>query len=255
MTSFVDLITAFPAVVFTALLAFCVAWFLVTTIAGLGDHGHATHGHVGHGHAGHDLAHGQVHGHGPDGHLGHGHGHPGHHDTGHHDTGHDGHHPHGHDRPGLSALPPALSLTMISGAGWIVAVAATAGLRASDADGALYYGLGAGIVVVALYAGVLAGRPVARAMAPLFDTQLAPSEDDVVGCHARVRSPELDDDDLGTPGRVVITTGPLKSAAFRAKAVPGRRFALGSDVFVVDALRVDGQLVVYCDDQDPELAP
>jgi hypothetical protein len=248
VTAFVDLITAFPAVVFTALLAFCVAWFLVTTVAGLGHDGHG-HGHDGHGHA--DAHHG--HGH-ADAHHGHGHtdGHHGHgHDHDHH--GHDGHH--GHDRPGLTTLPPALSLTMVSGVGWLLSVAATAGLRAADVDGPLLYALGAGVLAAAFYGGVLAGRPVARAMAPLFETQLAPSEDDVVGCHARVRSPELDDDDLGEPGRVVITTGPLKSAAFRAKAVPGRRFPLGADVFVVDAQRIEGRLVVYCDELHPELAP
>jgi hypothetical protein len=37
LKNFIDLTTAFPAVVFTALLAFCLAWWLVATVAGIGD--------------------------------------------------------------------------------------------------------------------------------------------------------------------------------------------------------------------------
>jgi hypothetical protein len=35
--NFIDLTTTFPAVVFTAILAFCLAWWLVATVAGIGD--------------------------------------------------------------------------------------------------------------------------------------------------------------------------------------------------------------------------
>jgi hypothetical protein len=260
VTEFLELIVSFPAVVFTTALLFCLAWFLVTTLLGFGGHqhgGHDGHGHVGHGHGGHDL------------HAGHGHGG---HDVGHHGHGHDtghGHHGHGDGHgqgqgqgdkgPGpsiaITTLPPAISLSMISFAGWVVSVAATAGLQAADVEGPALWAAGAATLVAGFYAGTFATRPVARAMAPLFITEQAPSEDGVVGSYARVRSPELDDDDLGEPGRVVIVSGPLKSAAFRAKAIPGKRFPLGATVFVVDADRIDGRLVVYCDEANPELVP
>jgi hypothetical protein len=256
VTEFLELITSYPAVVFTTALLFCIAWLLVTTVIGFGGHHHGHdlghHGghdlHLGHGHGGHDL------GHGHGGHdVGHGQGHGGH-------DGHGGHHEHGHGDtkgsvPGIATLPPAISLSLISFAGWIVSVAVTAGLQAAEVDGPVLWLAGAATLVVAFYAGLVVTRPAARAMAPLFVTEQAPSEDSVVGSYARVRSPELDDDDLGEPGRVVIISGPLKSAAFRAKAIPGRRFPLGATVFVVDADRVDGRLVVYCDDPNPELAP
>jgi hypothetical protein len=259
VTEFLELIVSFPAVVFTTALLFCLAWLLVTTVLGFGGHnhgghdGHLGHGHLGHGHGGHEL------------HVGHGHGG---HDVGHghggHDTGHGhGHHGDGHGQGdkgpgpsmGISTLPPAISLSMISFAGWVVSVAATAGLQAADVEGPVLWVAGTGTLAAGFYAGVIATRPLAKAMAPLFVTELAPSEDSVVGSYGRVRSPELDDEDLGEPGRVVIISGPLKSAAFRAKAIPGRRFPLGATVLVVDADRIDGRLVVYCDEANPELAP
>ena len=252
VTEFLELIVSFPAVVFTTALLFCLVWLLVTTLLGFGGHGH--HGahdahQLGHGHGpvgheiGHDFGHAAGHGHS----AGHGHGH----EVGHH-HGHGNGHGNGDKGPGpsigISTLPPAISFSMISFAGWVVSVAATAGLQAADVEGPVLWVAGAATLAAGFYAGLVATRPVARAMAPLFVTELAPSEESVVGSLAKVRSPELDDDDLGEPGRVVIASGPLKSAAFRAKAVPGKRFAIGATVFVVDADRVDGRLVVYCDE-------
>ena len=250
MTEFLELIVSFPAVVFTTALLFCLAWFLVTTVLGFGGHHHG--GHDGHGHVGH--------GHGPVGHeIGHDFGHAAGHGHGHHGHGHGDGLGQGDKGPnpniGITSLPPAISLSMISFVGWVVSVGATAGLQAGDVDGPVLWVAGAGVLVGGFYAGVLATRPLARTMAPLFVTELAPSEESVVGSFGRVRSPELDDDDLGEPGRVVIVSGPLTSAAFRAKAVPGKRFPLGATVFVVDADRIDGRLVVYCDEVNPELAP
>jgi hypothetical protein len=260
VTEFLELIVSFPAVVFTTALLFCLAWLLVTTVLGFGGHQHGGHDghHLGHGHGGHELHIGHGHGHG--GHdVGHGHGGHGGQDGGHGHHGHGDGHGGGDKGPnpsaGISTLPPAISLSMISFAGWVVSVGATAGLQAGDVEGPVLWVAGAGTLVAGFYAGVFATRPLARAMAPLFVTELAPSEDSVVGSYGKVRSPELDDDDLGEPGRVVITSGPLKSAAFRAKAVPGKRFPLGATVFVVDADRIDGRLVVWCDEPNPELAP
>ena len=110
-------------------------------------------------------------------------------------------------------------------------------------------------LIVAFAVGVLITRPMARRAAPLFVTELAPSERQAVGAFARVRSPEIDDDDTGRRGEVVVTSGPLRGATFRATAGPGRRFASGVTVHIVDADDRDGRLVVTVDDVPHELAP
>jgi hypothetical protein len=212
VSAFVELITAFPAVIFTALLAFCLVWWLIATVAGVGD--------------GFDS--------GPeaDGALD--------------DLG---------DALGISSVPPAIGLSIVSFAGWVVALLVTAGLRATDIHGGVLVAAGVLALAVALAVGVLVARPVVRRAAPLFVTELAPSEREALGAFARVRSPEVDDDRAGAPGEIVVTSGPLRGATFRARAMPGRRYTSGTTVHIVDADGHDGQLVVTVDDVPHELAP
>ena len=217
MSGFLELITAFPAVVFTALLALCLAWWTVTTVAGLGD------GVDGAG-DGSDVE--------GDGALD--------------DLG---------DALGIASLPPAIGLTVIAFVGWVVSLGLTAAVRAVDAGGAVVAVAGTLALAVAFAAGVLIARPISRWSAPLFVTELAPSEREAIGAYARVRSPEIDDDDAGSPGEVVVTSGRLRGATFRAKASPGRRFPSGAAVHIVDADDVGGRLVVTVDDIPHELAP
>ncbi len=212
MSEFVELITAFPAVVFTTMLAFCIAWWVVATLAGVGD--------------GVDSE--------PDA------------DGALDDLG---------DALGISSVPPAIGLSIVSFVGWVVSLGVTAGVRALDVSGGTLAAAGVGALVVAWAAGVLIARPIARRAAPLFVTELAPSEREAVGAFARVRSPAIDDDDAGAPGEVVVTSGPLRGATFRAKASPGRLFASGATVHIIDADERDGRLVVTVDDVPRELAP
>jgi hypothetical protein len=212
MSGLVELVTAFPAVVFTALLAFCTAWWLVATLAGLGD--------------GLDAD--------PDG------------DGALDDLG---------DALGISSVPPAIALTIVSFVGWVVSLVVTAGLRTADLGGAAIAAAGLAGVALALVAGVLVARPLARRVAPLFSTEPAPSEREALGAYARVRSPEVDDDLAGPPGEVVVTSGPLRGATFRAQAGPGRRYQNGAAVHIVDVDDVGGRLVVTVDDIPHELAP
>jgi len=212
MSEFIDLIGTFPAVVFTALLAFCLAWWLVATLAGVGD--------------------------GLDG-----------------DADGDGALDDLGDALGVSSVPPAVGLSVVAFVGWVVSLAVTAVVRAGDVQGPALAAIGAVALIVALAVGVLIARPIARRAAPLFVTELAPSERQAVGAFARVRSPEIDDDDTGPRGEVVVTSGPLRGATFRATASPGRRFAGGVMVHIVDADDRDGRLVVTVDDVPHELAP
>ena len=214
MSELVELITAFPAVVFTALLAFCLAWWLVATVAGIGDGVDAD--------ADADA----------DGALD--------------DIG---------DALGISSVPPAIGLSIIAFVGWVVSLPITVGVLAADVGGAALVVGGVVALALAFAAGVLIARPIARRAAPLFVTELAPSEREAVGVFARVRSPEVDDDDAGAPGEIVVTSGPLRGATFRARAMPGRRYASGAAVHIVAVEGLDGRQVVTVDDIPHELAP
>src|SRR5262245_7003585 len=107
MSEFVELITAFPAVVFTALLAFCMAWWLVATVAGIGD--------------GVDSE--------PDA------------DGALDDLG---------DALGISSVPPAIGLSIISFVGWVVSLAVTAAVQAADLGGAALAAAGGVALAAAL---------------------------------------------------------------------------------------------------------
>ena len=142
----VDLVTAFPAVVLTALLAFCLAWWLVATLAGVGD--------------GFDSE--------PDA------------DGALDDIG---------DALGISSVPPAIGLSIVSFVGWVGALGVTTGLRAADVSGGALAAAGVVALVLTSVAGVLVARPIAKRGATLFVTELAPSEREAIGALARVRSP------------------------------------------------------------------
>lgn len=212
MSEFVELITAFPAVVFTALLAFCLAWWLVATVAGIGDGVDAEADADG---ALDDLG----------------------------------------DALGISSVPPAIGVSIIAFVGWVVSLALTAVVRAADVGGAALAAGGVVALIAACAAGVLVARPLARRAAPLFTTELAPSDREALGAFARVRSPEIDDDDLGAPGEVVVTSGPLRGATFRARAMPGRRYVSGAPVHIVAVDAFDGRPVVTVDDIPQEINP
>jgi hypothetical protein len=135
-----------------------------------------------------------------------------------------------------------------------VSLALTAAVHAVDGGGVVVAVAGTVALVGSAVAGVLVARPIARQAAPLFVTELAPSEREAIGAYARVRSPEIDDDDTGPAGEVVVTSGRLRGATFRAKASPGRRYPSGAAVHIVDADDVDGRLVVTVDDIPHELS-
>jgi hypothetical protein len=157
------------------------------------------------------------------------------------------------DALGLASVPPAIGLSILSFVGWVVSLLLTAAVRSTDLTGASLLGAGFGSLAFAFVCGVLVTRPAARKVAPLFTTELAPSERQVVGSFARVRSPEVDDGTDGTRGEVVVTTGALRGATFPAVSPRGTTFPRGSEVHVIDAEHDGGRLVVTVSDIAPEL--
>ena len=195
MDSFIELIVSFPAVVFTAMLAFSLAWWLVSALAG-GLDGDAidTDGGLDTDADGDGV---------PDGGLA--------------------------GALGLPGLPLSISFTIISFGAWIAALALTALTRAGDVSGPVLVAVGAGAIAVSLYAGVRFARVVATPLAPLFTTLPAPSVDDAIGSLARVRSIVVDQDGVG---EVLVTTGPARSTVLRARAQ--QTFHSGDIVHVID---------------------
>ena len=158
MDSFVELIVAFPAVVFTAMLAFSLAWWLVSALAGgLDADGDFDTDADGDGDVGGHVA----------------------------------------DAIGIPGMPMSISFTIISFGAWVASLALTAVARAGDLTGPALAVAGTGAMAASLYAGVRFARVAAAPLAPLFNTLPAPSVDDAIGSLARVRSIVVDHDDPG----------------------------------------------------------
>jgi hypothetical protein len=151
---FIEVIVSFPAVIFTAMLAFSLAWWLVSVLAGgLDVDGVDADGIDGDGDSGGPIA----------------------------------------DAIGTPGLPTSISLTIVSFGAWAASIGLTAAGRAMDVSGPLLVVGGAGAIAVSLFAGVRLARVVAVPLAPLFITLPAPSVDDAIGSLARVRSIVVDD--------------------------------------------------------------
>jgi hypothetical protein len=194
--SVVELVVSFPAVVFTAMLAFSLVWWLVSALAGGLDadidadlDADIDIDTDGEGDLGDRVA----------------------------------------DVIGIPGLPLSIAFTIISFGAWVAALALTAVARAGDVDGVLLAVAGTGAIAVSLFAGVRLARVMAKPLAPVFTTLGAPSADDAIGSLARVRSIVVDD--AGT-GQVLVTTGPARSTVLRARAQ--HTFHTGDIVHVID---------------------
>jgi hypothetical protein len=209
MSDFVELIVSFPAVVFTAMLVFSLAWWLVSFLAGGLDVDGVDADGLDGGGVDVDGLDG-----GGDADAGNGEG----------DLG-------GRVAATLGApgLPLSISFTIISFGAWVASIALTAVARAAGLSGPLLVAVGAGAVAVSVIAGVRFARVVARPLAPVFTTLGAPSVGDAIGSLARVRSIVVDD---GAPGEVLVTTGPARSTVLRARAE--QTFHAGAIVHVID---------------------
>jgi hypothetical protein len=179
MGDFVVLIGSFPAVVFTAMLAFSLAWWLISVLAGGLDVDGVDGGDVDGIEGDADLG-GRI-----------------------------------FDTLGVPGIPLSISFTIVSFGAWVVAIALTAAARAADVSGPLLVVAGAGAIALSLFVGVRFARVVAAPLAPLFTTLPAPSVADAIGSLARVRSIVVDG---GRPGEVLVTTGPARSTVLRARA-------------------------------------
>jgi hypothetical protein len=232
----VDIITTWPTIAFTFLLAFCLVWWLLSlVVSGLdGDfdtdvdaHGHGgavghagqtSAGHAGHGHTSHA-------GHG-DGHAGHGNGHGDGHGHGHgHGDGHGGGGVLRHlvQLVGIGSVPLSLALTVLSFGCWSTSLLLS--VVVGDRLGApVRLGIGA----VALVAGFLLSGLFARWTAPVFALTSGPTRADGTGARVRVRTLYVDP----SFGDAEVLTGPRKNAIVRVRAPEGE-FVRGDEGLIV----------------------
>jgi hypothetical protein len=257
MNRVVELVSSFPTVVFTGLLAFClVYWLLSLVISGLDGSGEVDadsdfdadfDGDVGNGsghggsvsHAGHVGVGGHA------GHMGHA-SHGGHDVHGAHTSDHVSHAVGNHGAHGgrsfsakfaktlrLGEVPLALGLTVLSFGAW-----ATSGIMQLVFDGVtkkhplihlVSLAISIAIMFVALALGFRLLGAFAKVSAPLFVTTTAPMRHEALGGTCRIRTTHV----TGSLGEAEVLTGVAKGQIVRVRTDKGD-FVRGDIAQLVD---------------------
>lgn len=243
----IELLTSFPTSVFTVLLAFCLTWWIVTTLlSGIDtdadfEHSHAQAGHTGHGHAsGGHPAHGAGRG------------------AGRHGVRRSGSRRGGQrgqsrssggglaDFFSFSTVPLPLALTIITFGAWSVSLLLQ--LLVGDSSGHIAVIVGIGVAVVALLAGSALLRTIRTPVAKLFDMEIAPGRDRSVGATCKVRTLVVTE----RLGDAEVLTGPTRGSLIRVRADEGR-FARGDIAVIIDYDPITEAFVI--DELDESLRP
>lgn len=200
MEQAVNLLSSLPTVVFTALLMFCLSWWIVSVVVG--------------GLSGND-----------DGHEG-------------HDPHGDGDGPgspaseRDHRIFDLGNVPLSMALLVLSFGAWVTSLALSAVADGVGFDrGASRVVAGIGVSVVAVVAGTALATLFAGAADPVFTTTLAPAKVGAVGCLCRIRIPP--DPDGGRLGDAVVVSGPTSNSIIRIERADGAELRRGDIGLVV----------------------
>jgi len=246
----IKLLSSFPTSIFTGVLAFCLTWWIITTIiSGIdadsdgGGHGHigAGHGHAGHaGHASHAGPH----------HTGHSH--AGQHHAGQHHGSHGGHggsqeHHYVSDAFAVGFVPLPLALTILAFGGWAVSLVLQYVLGDSS-TARLTAAVGTVVLIASLSSGFLLLRSLRRPVSKLFETEFAPDRHQAVGSTCKVRTLVVTD----RLGDAEVLTGPTKGSLIRVRADEGR-FSRGDVAVIIDYDQQTEAFVI--DDLDEMLRP
>lgn len=196
MDRLVELLTEFPTVVFTSLLAFCLAWWIVSlVVSGAdGDFDADVDGDA-------DLDVGNA-------------------DGFHHSIGR---------ALQLGTVPLSLACTVLAFGAWALSLMGQMVIDALDVTGVVLVLLGLVLIVAALAFGVVLLKAVAKPAARVFVTETAPGRHDSVGATCKVRS-------ITETRQIVdaeVLTGRTKGSIIRVTA-PAGQFARGDLALVVD---------------------
>lgn len=236
----IKLLSSFPTSIFTGVLAFCLTWWIITTIiSGIdADSDGGGHGHVGHGahHAGH-------HGHHTGHHTGHQHGHHGGH--GGHGGGQQRHYI--NDAFAVGFVPLPLALTILAFGGWAVSLVLQYVLGDST-TARLTAAVGTIVLIASLCCGFFLLRSLRNPVSKLFETEFAPDRHQAVGSTCKIRTLVVTD----RLGDAEVLTGPTKGSLIRVRADEGR-FSRGDVAVIIDYDQQTEAFVI--DDLDEMLHP
>lgn len=194
MDRLVELLTEYPTVVFTSLLAFCLAWWIVSlVVSGAdGDFDADTDADV-------DI-----------------------------DGGDSISHSLGRVLQ-VGTIPLSLACTLLVFVAWAVSLVGQMVIDNLDPTGAAKVLLGLAVIGIALIAGAYGLKVISRPAARLFVTELAPGRHDSLGATCKVRSVT----DRGVLVDAEVLTGPTKGSIVRVSAPVGQ-FRRGDVALLVD---------------------
>jgi hypothetical protein len=247
----IKLLTSFPTSVFTVLLAFCLTWWIVTTLlSGIDtdadfDNPHGQPGHVGHGHA-------------PGGQPSHGSGRGAGRSAGRHGVRRVGGRRAGQRGQGTSGggilsdffsfgvVPLPLALTIVTFGAWSVSLVLQQ--LAGNSSGHVAVVAGIALAAVALLAGSALLRTVRTPVGKMFDMEIAPGRDRSVGATCKVRTLVVTE----RLGDAEVLTGPTRGSLIKVRADEGR-FTRGDIAVIVDYDPATEAFVI--DELDESLRP
>lgn len=190
-----EYLTSFPTAIFTAVLVFCVAWWVISLLFSVGDVDVDTDADVGA-------------------------------DT---DGDADGV---GHQIGALlgsGPVPIALALTILAFGMWATSLILQAIFAGDDDSPSLAIGGALVVIVAAVAVGLVVVRLACRPLRRLFHTERALSRSDAVGSVCKVRTLVVD-----AGGQAEIVNGGLRGSVIAVRAASGGPFQRGDHAIIVD---------------------
>lgn len=217
----ITLLSSFPTSIFTGALAFCLTWWIVTSlVSGFDSDADADTG----GDSGSDA--------GSDSDVGSGHG-----DASNIIS----------DALAIGYVPLPLALTVIAFGAWSISLILQLVLGADD-TARLAAAAAVIVLIAALAGGVVLLRLLRGPLARLFQTVVAPSRSTAVGATCRVRTLAVTD----RLGDAEVLTGPTRGSLIKVRADEGR-FTRGDIAVIIDYDRTTEAFVI--DEIDKQLLP
>jgi hypothetical protein len=132
------------------------------------------------------------------------------------------------DGAGLGGVPVTVTVSVLVVVAWFVGI--VGGLLLSDADGVARTLAGAGVLVVALFAGLLAARLVAVPLRKLYVSGPEPSRSDFVGRECVIRTGRVSTDF----GQAEVTAADGSSAVIQVRQTGEHELTSGRLALIFD---------------------
>lgn len=134
------------------------------------------------------------------------------------------------DGVGLGGVPVTVTGSVLIVVGWFVSLVGTLVLDSLGLSGGLGVALGIGVILVALFVGLLAARLVATPLRKLYVTGEEPSRNDFVGRECVVRTGEVSEDF----GQAEVTAVDGSSAVVQVRQTGEHTLTAGTRALIFD---------------------